>query len=292
MRCGLTPIHQTGGVVTGLSKLRRSMLLCALLSAACGGDATNPSDVTFGETTFVVLVNPVINTANGVTVPPPGPMQGGVTVGVDGGPSATSGTNGVAVLAPIAAGTRTLSVSGGGASGTAAVSITARDLREVAVGLDAAGAAIMADVRYAFGGQVVEVSPSTPLAEVNAALAQSNVIVFFHGGTYTGNLEFSGSNVTLFGEGTSGGQVTLNGSVTVSGSGNRIRGARITGDLSVPGSDAGVSFSRVAGAVTVAGSSATLLNNAFCGAATLSGSNPLLLGNAGLDPIPAPAGGC
>jgi len=263
-----------------------------LALVGCGGDATNPSDVTFGETTFVVLVNPVINTANGVTVPPPGPTQSGVSVGADGGPSATSGGNGVAVLAPIVAGVRTLSLSGGGASGTAAVTIAAKDLREVAVGLDAGGAAVMADVRYAFGGQVVEVSPSTPLAEVNAALAQSNTIVFFRGGTYTGNLEFSGSNITLFGEGASGGQVTLNGSVTVSGSGNRIRGARITGNLSVPGSDAGVSFTRVAGAVSVDGSSATMLSNTFCGAVTLSGSNPLLLGNAGLDPIPAPAGGC
>lgn len=279
--------------MTATSNLRRSLFLCALLSLGCGGDdATDPSDVTYGETTFVVLVNPTINTANGVSVAPPGAMRSGVSLGVDGGPSSTSGANGVGVLAPIAAGSRTLSLSGGGASGDAAVSIAEGDLREVAVALDDAGAAVMADVRYAFGGAVVEVGPSTPLAEVNAALSQSNVIVFFRSGTYTGDLQFSGSNVTLFGEGTSGGQVTLDGNVTVSGSGNRIRGARITGDLSVPGSDAGLSFSRVSGTATISGSSPSLLNNSFCGVVTVSGSTPRLLGNAGLEPIAAGAGGC
>jgi hypothetical protein len=58
------------------------------------------------------------------------------------------------------------------------------------------------------------------LGEVNAALAQSNAIVFFRAGTYTGDLAFSGSNVTLFGEGPTGGAVTLDGNITVDGSFN------------------------------------------------------------------------
>ena len=287
---GLIPLQE--GLVTVSSTLRQTVILALLFSVGCGGGGTDPSDVTFGETTFVVLVNPVVNTANGIAVPPPGAMQNAVTVGVDGGPTETSGDGGVAVLAPVIAGARTLSLSGGTASGTTAVSIVDRDLVEVAMALDGSGAAVMANVRYEFGGQVVQINSTTPLAEVNAALSQSNIIVFFSAGTYTGDLVFSGSNVTLFGQGASGGLVTLSGNVTVSGSGNRIRGTRIVGNLSVPGSNAGVSFTRVAGTLTAAGSSAVFLNNAFCGVVTVSGSNSIVLGNAGLDPIPAPLAGC
>jgi pectin methylesterase-like acyl-CoA thioesterase len=170
--------------------------------------------------------------------------------------------------------------------------IAAGDLREIAVALDGSGASVMANLQYAFGGEVVEITPAMSVQEVNAALAESNRIVFLRSGTYAGDLEFSGSNVTLFGEGSQGGTVTIAGNVVVSGSGNRLRGARITGDLSVPGSDAGISYSRVAGTLTVDGSDAVLLNNAFCGTTAISGSGLLALGNAGLEPLPAPAAGC
>jgi pectin methylesterase-like acyl-CoA thioesterase len=150
----------------------------------------------------------------------------------------------------------------------------------------------MANIRYAFGAQVVEVTSSTPLAEVNAALTASNTIVFFSGGTYTGDLEFRGTNVTLFGEGERGGQVTITGNVTVFGDGNRLRGVRITGDLTVPGINAGISFSRVAGTFDFSGDGGTLLNNAFCGTVSVTADQATLLGNAGLDPMPAPTGGC
>ena len=79
------------------------------------------------------------------------------------------------------------------------------DLREVAVALDADGAAEMANVEYAFGGEVVTITPDMSVEDVNEALGRSNIIVFVEGGTYTGDVEFSGSNVTLFGEGAEGG---------------------------------------------------------------------------------------
>ncbi len=276
------------------SILRRCAALsaCVLAAVACGDDTTAPPDVTFGETTFVVVANPVVNDANDTLVPAPGTTRSGVAVSLDLGPSATTDTTGVGVLRPVPAGTRTLSLSDGGTTGQVSASIAEKDLREVAIALDGSGAAVMANVQYPFGGQVIEVTPSMLLSQVNDALAMSNVIVFFRGGTYTGDLVFGGSNVTLFGEGERGGQVTLNGNVTVSGSSNRIRGARITGDLMVPGSDAGITFSRVAGAFDMAGSSATLLNNSFCGSVTIAGSNQTLLGNAGMSPIPAPTSGC
>jgi hypothetical protein len=196
------------------------------------------------------------------------------------------------VLSAIAAGTRTASFTSTEGTGQLELDIAEGDLREIAVALDATGAAGMANVLYAFGGTVVEITPTMTNAEVNAALSGSNLIVFLRAGTYQGNLDFSGSNVTLFGEGSQGGSVTIVGNVTVSGSGNRVRGARINGDLSVPGSSAGISYSRVVGTLTVDGSSVVLLKNAFCGTATVSGSGILALGNAGLAPLPAPATGC
>lgn len=266
----------------------------AAVLVACGDDTgTDPIDVTFGETTFVILVNPPLNDDNdNADVPIPGTVRSGVTVGVQGGPSGTTDANGIIVLSDIEPGTKTILLSGSGLSGSVSVSIAEQDLREVAVALTDGGADIMANVRYAFGGQVVEVTPQMSLTEVNNALSESNTIVFFNAGSYSGDLVFSGSDVTLFGEGAQGGQVTLNGTVEVGGSSNRIRGARMTSDLSVPGSNFGFSFSRVAGDFDLAGSNATLLNNAFCGGITISGSGTTALGNAGMAPLSAPTGGC
>ena len=258
---------------------------------ACGG-TTEPTEVTFGETTLVILVNPALNDANAASVQTPGTDRSGISISVEGGPSGTTDSNGVVVLAPIAPGTKTVSLSGGGASGTVSVPLNDKDLREVAVALTSSGASIMANVLYAFGGQVVEVTPSMSVSAVNDQLAQSNIIVFFEAGTYTGDLVFAGSNLTLFGEGPQGGQVTLNGSVEVGGSANRIRGARLMSALDVPGSDFGFSFSRVSGAFDLPGSDGVLLNNAFCGTITIGGSGTTALGNAGMAPVDAPSGGC
>jgi hypothetical protein len=138
---------------------------------------------------------------------------------------------------------------------------------------------------FALGGAIVEVTPDTPLADVEAALGRSNTIVFFEDGLYEGDLDFSGSNVTLFGAGRRGGQVIRDGSITVGGSNNRIRGAVITGDLEISGSDGSMSFSRVEGQVDVSGSDSILLFNDFCGEVDIGGSNTVALGNTGLAPL-------
>lgn len=269
------------------------VLTLALATGACGDDAvTNPTDVQLGETTYAFLLNPEVNDVNEATVPTPGVEQSDVSVSIQDGASGTTGIDGVAVFASVAAGTRTVSFDDGGNQGTLSLSIADGDLREIAVALDASGAAVMANVLYAFGGEVVEITADQTVAEVNDALSGSNRIVLVRGGTYTGNIDFSGSDVTLFGEEAEGGSVTLNGNVTVSGSNNRLRGARVTGDLIVPGSDAGISFSSVVGSLTLDGSDAVLLNNAFCGLVDISGSGLTALGNAGLAPLPAPPGGC
>jgi hypothetical protein len=274
-----------------------SMLRCRTTApafglAACGDGITDPTEVPYGETSFVVIANPVVNDANQTAIASPGTAQSGVSVSVQGGVSAATDTFGVAVLSPVTAGARILTFSGNGTSGDVELEIAARTLKEVAAATDGAGASVMAEISYGFGGTVVVITPSMPIAEVNAALAGSNRIVFLRAGTYSGDLAFSGSNVTLYGEGATGGTVTIDGSVIVNGSQNRIRGARITGDLTVPGSDFGMSFSRVAGEVSISGSNIVLLNSAFCDTVTISGSGSTLLGNAGLAPIAPPAGGC
>jgi hypothetical protein len=261
-----------------------------LTACAESGTSGDPTDVVLGETTFVVVVNPTINDANDVSLPAPGTALAEVLVTVDaGGPSVRSDATGVAVLAPVSPGNRSLALSGGGIDGSLSESIADRDLVELAVAGEGGGVERMARIVYAFGGQVVELSADTSLAEVNDALAASDQIVLLAGGTYDGDLEFSGSNVTLFGAGASGGRVLIHGNVTVGGSGNRIRGATITGDLDVSGSDFGMSFSRVEGEVTLSGSDVTLLQSAFCGPVDVSGSGLIALGNAGMAPLSIPS---
>ncbi|MGH7554036.1 MAG: hypothetical protein ACREMQ_13520, partial [Longimicrobiales bacterium] len=236
-------------------------------------------------------VNPVINDGNGVAMPLPGFARSNIEISIPSGPSTATDQSGMALLRSVVPGPTLLTLSGGGSSGQLSIALEERDLREIAISLDN-GAREMASVLYAFGGQMVEVSPSMSAAEVNAELAKSNLMVFFRSGTYVGDLTFAGSNVTLFGEGPAGGEVTLAGNVTVTGSRNRMRGVRVTGNLSVSASDFGMSFSRVAGAFQLSGSGAVLLGNAFCGATTFTGSGARLLGNAGLSPIPRSAGNC
>ena len=145
----------------------------------------------------------------------------------------------------------------------------------------------MANVQFSFGGVVREVTPFMSDAQVNAALSQSNAIVFFESGSYDGDLQFSGSNVTLFGQGPRGGNVTIDGNVIVNGSRNRIRGVIVKGDLSVPGSNAGISFGRIHGSFDLSGSDGTLLSNQFCGGSAVTGSDARLLTNGGLAPLSA-----
>jgi hypothetical protein len=260
------------------------LILTTALLAGCADEPENkdPTQVTLGETTFVVVVNPSINDLNDRTVPQPGAVRDGVTATAR--PiSATTGPLGIAVLRAVDAGNVDLTLSGQGIDGVVATSIQARDLVEIAVAADDDGVAEMIRIVYRFGGEVIELHSDDPIDAVNDALSGSDRIVLLDGGVYSGNLEFSGSNVTLFGAGASGGEVTIVGDVTVSGSGNRIRGTRIEGDVDLSGSDAGISFSTIDGQVQVSGSDSVLLESVFCGAVDISGSGTTVLGNRGLD---------
>jgi len=266
----------------------RALLLSLLV--ACGSssssttDANDPTNVAFGTTAIVVVVNPVVNTANMHTgVPPAGTVQSGVTLTTDDGVTATTGASGIAVLAPVMAGTRTITATGEGVTGSVSVMVAAGALHEVAIAASAAGTQRMLDVDYKTD-QAVHLDPTMSNAQVNDALKVSDRVVFMAGGTYTGDIDFSGSRVTLFGEGVLGGRVTIDGNVTVSGSDSRIRGTEITGTFTVPASGVGLTFSHVQGATTSQASDGMYLANALCGTTMITGSGTYVLGNAGLAP--------
>jgi len=259
---------------------------------ACGGDdgsggppdASLPTDVKFGDTALVIVLNPVVNDVNDRTVAMPGTARTGVTFTSDDGVSAMTDASGIAVLAPLTAGARTITATGTGAAGTFNVMMAAGELREIAVASEGTTSSIMVNLDYK-SNRVTEVNPTMTLTEVNNALKVSDQVVFFKSGSYTGDIDFSGSRVTLFGEGILGGTVTLVGNVTISGSNSRIRGTTITGSLTAPASGIGLSFSRVNGATNATGSDGTFLKNALCGAVTITGSGSYALDNAGAAPV-------
>jgi hypothetical protein len=262
---------------------------CLLALFACGGtsgDPVDPTDVPFGTTAIVVVVNPAINEANLENLPPTGPTVAGVTLTTDDGVAATTDTAGIAVLAPVMPGTRSITLSGAIEGGSFTVTIADQTLREAAVAAEPGRTELMLDVDYK-ADEAFEISPAMSNAEVNDVLAVSDRVVFVRGGTYEGDLDFAGSRVTLFGEGVLGGDVVLDGNVTVSGSDSRIRGARITGSLAMPASKIGLSFSRVEGTLVSEGSDTMLFANALCGSETVTGSGSIVIGNRGMAPSAA-----
>lgn len=270
----------------GPMSLRPLLGLPLILLAACSDDPAGgpgPTDVPFGTTAIVVVVNPVVNDASSKAVPAPGAIVEGVKLTTDDGVTATTGPDGIAVLAPVTAGARTITVGGAVSGGTVSVMVADRTLREVALAVDSGRAEVMVNVDYK-ADQAIELDPAMSSAEVNSALATSDRVVFMKGGTYRGDIVFGGSRVTLFGEGVLGGSVVLDGKVSVTGSDSRIRGAHITGDVTIPASKVGLSFSRVDGTLTSMGSDGMLLANALCGAETITGSGTIVVGNAGAAP--------
>jgi hypothetical protein len=272
-----------------------SLLVLALVAAAsaCGGannsspDAGSPTDIPFGTTAIVVVVNPVVNDGNLKSpLPMPGTIQAGVTLTTDDHVTATTGADGIAILARVTPGTRTITVSGAVAAGTFTLMVADKTLNEVALAATPGSAQLMVDVDYK-ADQAFMVTPAMTNAEVNSVLAVSDRVVFFAGGRYTGDLDFAGSRITLFGEGVLGGKVILDGNVTVTGSDSRIRGTEITGSLTIPASKVGLSFSHVTGSVTSQGSDGMFLANALCGAESISGSGTIVVGNKGVLPVTA-----
>lgn len=274
-------------------RLHKLAILAVVATLGCGGDdgdttdPPDPLDVQFGDTALVVVINPVVNDATDKSVPEPGSELAGIEFTSDDGVSATSDMSGIAVLADLTAGMRTIAVVGDNIDASFQVSMTAGELREIALAADGGRAEVMVQLDYK-SQQVAMLDPTMTNEQVNDALSVSDTVVFFAGGIYEGNLDFSGSRTTLFGEGVFGGEVTIDGDVTMSGSDSRIRGTLVTGDLQVPASGTGLSFSRVDGNANFEGSDSTILQSELCGSAQADASGAIALGVTGL----SPAGGC
>ncbi len=92
----------------------------ALTLAACGGNGiTEPTEVELGETTFLFAVNPTVNDATEDSVPVAGPDREGVDISLqDGslqdGPSGSTGTDGVSVVAGVDTGSHSVLLDDGG----------------------------------------------------------------------------------------------------------------------------------------------------------------------------------
>jgi len=265
--------------------------LSALLAAgagACGDDpdTIDPADVRFGVTALVVMINPAINAGSRAPVPAPGATRAGIMVADQDGPAAVTDESGVAVLAPMPSGVRTILVTGDGIAGSFDVLMGPGSLREAAVAAEGERVELMTTLDYA-PDRIMELSPALTAAQVNDELHVSDRIVFLTGGVYTGDLELTGTRVTLFGEGVFGDKVTIQGNVKLSGSDSRIRGAHITGTLTMPANSTGLILSRVDGGTTVTGTDALVLQNALCGGASITGPGVFALGNRGVEPTPA-----
>lgn len=262
------------------------------LMAGCQDDQgpiLGPDAVPLGQTAFVVLVNPTVNNSNKAAVPDPGAFRSGVALSVMGGPTSTTDRYGIAALTPVSAGSKTLTTPGGG---QIAATIEDKDVRDLFVAWSGAAAAVMAEVSYRFGGTVIEKTSSITMQQVNAELAKDSLVVYLPRGTYVGDLVFAGNGVTVYGAGTAGGQVTLQGNVNVTGSNNRLRGVRVLGNVAINGSGFSMVYGRVDGTTQALGPNAKLLRNTLCGTVTVTGANLMLLDNAGPAPIPPEAGGC
>lgn len=273
----------------------RTLLIVALISSisACGGDdpdpdpdPVDPTDVVFGDTALVVVVNPQINDATNQNVAEPGSLFDGIELTSDDGVTTLTADTGIAILDDLTPGIRTIAVVGDTIDASFTVTMGAGELREIALAVEGTSATVMVEIDYK-SDQVAELDPSMTNEQVNEALRVSDQVVFFASGLYAGDLDFSGSRITLFGEGVLGGEVTIDGNVTMSGSDSRLRGTLVTGDVDVPASGCGISFSQVDGSLLVEGSDATLLSNAMCGSTEVDASGVIALGNAGLTPISA-----
>jgi hypothetical protein len=274
-----------------MTKLSFLAIGLGLALQGCGdvNNGANP-DRPFGETTIVVVVNPVINDGNTTTVPAVYDETRVSGIGVDAHPgdSDTTDENGFAVLDELDPGVIGLVFDGGP---ELPVTVMAEgDVLDLAVAYDGESVEAFPNfpIRYEVGGEILEFDSEADPTDVAEALSTDGNIVFFKNGVYSGDLLVTGDDVIFFGEGFTEHEVVIDGSVEVRGTNVRIRGFTITGDIEVWGNSFGMAFSAVKGATAINGNAVSFLANEFCGGVTVPSSNATLLHNAGMAPMDAP----
>jgi hypothetical protein len=278
------------------------MILSACLAVSCGDDdgesvgspsttpGTNP-DVAAGATTFVAVLNPIVNT--GHTTGTPGSLgtgRDGVTVAIRGGASITT-ADGLGVL-PAPVGPITVDV---GAAAIGHTVVAEGDVYDAPIAVSGTTAAYFdaTPIRYAVGkgSGAVFFAPTDNIGTIETKLGDDDVVVVLRPGIYKGNLRITGKGALLFGEGFKDRAVTIEGSISAEGEEVRLRGLTITGNLESKGNNFGISFSVVRGATTISGNGGAFVRNVFCGQTKVPSSNATLLDNYGVEPIKAPPAG-
>ena len=274
-------------------------LTMALAATGCGGDDNDNGngpgtvDNILGETAFVAIINPVVNTGHTTGVPNvTGDERNGIPVDANPGDADVS-ENGIAV---VETGTGAVEVLVGNAKLGHQVTL-AGDVYDAPIAFDGGSAAFFPNtpVRYPVGQDsgAVFFGPADALGDIQAKLGLDNTVVVLRGGMYTGDLVIDGTGTMLYGLDFLNNAVVINGSVTVNGAQARLRGVTITGDLTAKGNDFGISFSTVKGNTSIPGNAGAFVRNVFCGTTVVPTSNATLLDNFGLEPITmVPAGAC
>jgi len=251
-----------------------------------GRDGGDGADVEVGDTVIVAIINPVINDGHkGGTPAEHGADRNGITVDAEPGESAVSADNGLAIV-DVPAGNITLGV------GPASIGHTVQaegDVYDAPIAFNGTEASFFANtpIRYPVGRDFEKVifNPDDGLEDINAGLAEDDVIVVLSPGSYPGSIDIRGKGVLLFGQGWSENAVTIDGDLVANGEEIRLRGLTITGDLTSNGNNFGISFSVVHGRTTIKGNGGVFVRNVFCGDATVPSSNSTLLDNWGVAPL-------
>ncbi len=272
----------------------------ALATTGCsGGDDPAPVrvpppevDTTGSLTSLVVILNPVVNAGHTKSVP----FQSGLEregIPVDANPGSAGTSHAGLVELSTGVGQILLHV-GNGIIGHSV--IVAGDAHDAVIGYNGTSAAFFQNgyVRHPIGktSGAVTFGPADALADIEAALAETNRMVVLRGGTYQGDLTIAGPGALLVGDPSSEEAVVIEGSVTVNGAMARLRGITITGDLVAKGDDFGMSLATVRGTASITGNAPQLVRNVLCQVGELQKNEATLLDNAGLEPVAAPAEAC
>jgi len=263
-----------------MNKMIKTGLLFGLLSllvfAGCKKDEDPlPIAGNFGEiTSAVIIVNPVINDGSTTTVTS-GQEREGVRVSSGNLDPVTTDATGLTVLKGLPTGIVSLDFDNGSVSINV---VQDKELYDVVVSYKDNVTEIVEEIRYAIGGEVIEVEPGEDLSE---PFNTDNAIIILGEGSFEGDYNITGEGILVFGtwNEVNGAKSVFTGNITVSGGGVRMRGLKIEGLLTVNANSYSAAFSDFNNA-NIKGNNVSLIRNVFSGdEVVVPSSSAVLLDN-------------